>query len=198
MHDQIEEVITFWLGELDDGFPSERHFQRWWHSDGETYGLVSQYFHHSVVCALGGDYASWEQTPRGRLALIVLLDQMTRVLFRGQAQAFSGDKQALRICLEGISQGADKALLPGERWIFYKPLEHSESLQHQQRSLSCYEALFALAPPKHKVSAQLAVDVAWEHLDQVQQFGRFPRRNHILNRDSTEDELLYLGLVSTR
>lgn len=190
---QIEEILQFWFGAMEDGFPSTDRTALWWGASDETDQLIEELFGSSVRQALRGELNLWAESPRGRLALIILLDQFTRSLYRSSPEAFSGDERALALCWMGLGRGHDQALDFAERQFFYMPLEHAEDLEAQDQSIACFEQVLMEVPPHKKVVAQGALDFAHQHRDQIVRFGRFPHRNRILGRSSTTEELTFLN-----
>lgn len=198
MREQIDEVLQFWFGDLTAGFASPEREQLWWRSNEETDRLIERLFGAQVREALNGGFGEWMENPRGILARILLLDQFTRQIYRGTAEAFSGDKLALDCCLEGLSKGYDKTLELTERVFFYMPLEHAESIEAQNQSVTQFESLLVEVPKDRKLSAQRWLDFACQHREQIEQFGRFPHRNEVLKRTSSEHELLFLQQFGDR
>ncbi len=198
MVEKIEEILQFWFGEMEDGFPTSDRNALWWGGGNDNDQLIEELFGARVRQALRGELDHWDMTPRGRLALIILLDQFTRTIYRSTSDAFAGDPQALLLCLQGLESGHDQALEFAERQFFYMPLEHSENLEHQDMSIACFEQLVREVPPHKKVQAQGGLDFAHQHRDHIVRFGRFPHRNRILDRDSTADELTFLNQNSNR
>jgi uncharacterized protein (DUF924 family) len=121
-----------------------------------------------------------------------LLDQFTRTIYRGTAEAFSGDVKALQLTLDGVHRGLDQALEISERTFFYMPLEHAEDIQMQELCISCFEAMLLEVSGVHKLKAENWLDFAFQHHRQIEQFGRFPHRNDVLGRSSTPEELAFL------
>ena len=129
----------------------------------------------------------------GRLALILLLDQLPRNIHRASPAAFAQDAKARDLCLRGLSLGADKALSPLARVFFYLPLEHAESREQQARSVALFEALAAeQADGPARETFEGFADFARRHQVIIQRFGRFPHRNAILGRTSTPEEAEFL------
>ena len=129
----------------------------------------------------------------GRLALILLLDQLPRNIHRAVPAAFAQDAKARDLCLRGLSLGADKALSPLARVFFYLPLEHAESREQQARSVALFEALAAeQADGPARETFEGFADFARRHQVIIQRFGRFPHRNAILGRTSTPEEAEFL------
>lgn len=192
MIEKIEEVLGFWFGNIQDGFTQSDKSELWWAGKAENDHLIEELFGHKVRQALRGELSEWATTPPGRLALIILLDQFTRTIFRGTADAFSGDQLALKLCLEGLEAGHDQALEFVERTFFYMPLEHAENLDHQSRCIRCFEEMLSEVPDPRKVQVQSWLDFAFQHYEQIERFGRFPHRNEALGRNSTAEELAFL------
>ena len=136
---------------------------------------------------------AWSDTPRGRLAAIIVLDQFTRHVFRHRPEAFAGDERARRLCHDGIEAGELDVLRPCERLFLLGPLEHSESLADQQLARSLWSA--QLDELDWDSGERLAYYVYWidVHRELIERFGRFPHRNRILGRVSTDDERAYLA-----
>jgi uncharacterized protein (DUF924 family) len=143
--------------------------------------------------AASGEFANWAGSPKRRLALIILFDQVPRNAYRGTAAAFAFDREALGLAVEGIQLAADAALDPIERLFFYLPLEHAESLEAQDASIAAFDRLVAEAPPELRESCANAREYAREHRAVIAKFGRFPYRNAVLGRASTLEELEWLA-----
>ena len=193
MTEQIEVVLQFWFGELNRGFPVTERKQLWWFGDDAMDRLIEEQFGHQVRQALWGQLDDWSGQPRGRLALIILLDQFTRSIYRGAADAFAGDLRAEQLCRKGIEKGHDLALEESERLFFYMPLEHAEDLSAQNLCVAQLEGMLCATPRDLRHHIDNALDFAHEHRDLIVRFGRFPHRNKILNRESTPEELAYLN-----
>jgi len=189
--DRIEEILHFWFGDLQNLNLKER-LKLWFGGGEETDGRIRDKFESDLLRAIRGDYARWEETPRGSLALILLLDQFSRNIYRDTPRAFAQDAMALGVCLRGINQGKDLALHPIERAFFYLPLEHSENLDNQQQSVRAFESLVPSAPEEMKGTFEEFLDYAIRHYEIIKRFGRFPHRNEILGRPSTEEEKEFL------
>lgn len=188
-------IREFWFGSnRDDAIVAEERSQLWWDKHPQTDREIKQRFESCVVKAANGELDAWLRTPTGRLALIILTDQFPRNMYRDTPQAFAFDPLALAWCKEGIRAGADQALRPIERVFFYLPLEHSESLEDQEQSVRLFRELAAgekSADPESAFNNFLCFAV--RHRDIVAQFGRFPHRNRILGRASTQEELRFLS-----
>jgi uncharacterized protein (DUF924 family) len=152
--------------------------------------------------ATKGELDNWSQRPRSRLALIIVLDQFSRTIHRGTAQAFAQDPKALRLALEGIEVGHYAALeTPWEKTFFFLPLGHSEELANLDRAVNLAEELVKDAPQEQRGMLEFSGNQARGHRDVIARFGRHPHRNEVLGRQSTAEELEYLAtgqLVHTR
>lgn len=191
---RIEEMLSFWFGEIDaDGLAKQEQAKRWFRASAETDKLIRERFESDLQKAIQGQLPSWEQYPRGRLALIVLLNQFSRNIYRGTAQAFAQDELALSLCLQGIDIGHDLALRPIERTFYYLPMEHTENLEIQDKCVQHYEQLVASVPPATAKKLQSSLDYVISHRDIIARFGRFPHRNKLLGRASTAAEREYLS-----
>jgi uncharacterized protein (DUF924 family) len=180
--ERIEAVLEFWFGKPFDGTPRPA----WFEKNAAFDDALRQRFLADHEAAAAGQYDDWASHPRGALALMILLDQLPRNLFRGDARAFATDPKARQIARAAIAQQHDKALDPVERWFLYLPFEHSEDMKDQRRSMALFETLRG-----HAASAE-AVDFARRHFDIVGRFGRFPHRNAALARPSTPEEEAFL------
>jgi uncharacterized protein (DUF924 family) len=189
-----EQVLDFWFADAAAGPEAAERRQRIWFSGGEAFDQrCSDGFSQTLAAATRGRLDHWKTSPRGRLALIVLLDQFSRNIYRGTAAAFAQDAQALALCREGIELGHDMQLSPIERTIFYMPLEHAEDWDIQALSVRQFEALAAQGPAPLRTLLQANVDYVHKHRDIIETFGRFPHRNTVLGRQSTPEEEAYLA-----
>jgi uncharacterized protein (DUF924 family) len=201
-NDESEEVLRFWLPELSsaDHARMVRQFE-WWFRGGAD-SAVSERFSMLLERATRGELDHWAQMPRPRLALIVVLDQFSRSVYRNTARAFAQDPKALALALEGIEVGHYAALeTPWEKTFFILALGHSEELSHQERAVGLTRQLAEQAPPGLRKILEHSASQARGHRDVIARFGRHPHRNAILGRRSTPEELEYLAsgqLVHTR
>ncbi len=142
--------------------------------------------------ALRGEFEAWRERPRPALALILVLDQFPRNLYRGTAESFAYDRHALEVAVEAIDNGFDRRLEPVEAAFLYMPFEHSEDLQMQQRSLALFRGLVERAPQAQRDLMKNFESYALRHHRIIERFGRFPHRNAILGRPTTDEERQYL------
>jgi len=155
-------------------------------------------FAATLVDATAGRLDHWTATPRTRLALVIVVDQFPHHIHRDQPQAFATDPQALALSLDALAAGEDRQLAPIERVFLYLPLEHAESLSMQDRSVALYETLASEAAADERTLFDNFLDYARKHRDVVARFGRFPHRNAILGRPSSEAELEFLKQPGSR
>lgn len=175
-----QQVLEFWLDEVGP--------KGWFTADDAVDEEIRRRFGDLVERALAGDL---EGAPgpsavdrQNVLALLILLDQFPRNLFRGQAKAFAGDAQALELSREAIALGLDLATPEPQRMFFYLPFEHSETLEDQNRAVSLFEERLRSWPD--------SVEHAEKHRELIRKFGRFPHRNAALGRESTPEEIAHL------
>lgn len=189
----IEAVVHFWFGPSDVS-PAERAARRvrWFAAEPPFDAECRARFTTMVGEAVRGELDAWPATPEGRLALILLLDQLPRNIFRGTAAAFTGDPAAAALAAVGVDIGADRALDPVRRAFLYVPLQHAEHLALQERGVQLYERLVAEAAPPLRAELAEWLRYAREHRDVIARFGRFPHRNACLGRPSTAEEQAYL------
>lgn len=189
----IDEIVSFWFGEERDPLiVAKQREQLWWGKDLVNDRMVAQRFMTVLEGINRGANTFLRDTARGRLALIILLDQMSRMIYRDQPQAFAQDLQALGLSLDGIYRGLDRELQPIERVFFYLPLEHSESLEIQKKSVQCFTDLLEEVPLEAKELFATYLNFAQRHLSVIERFGRFPHRNRVLGRVSTDAEEAFL------
>lgn len=173
---QYTDVLDFWFRELTP--------QDWFGSGNKLDNVIEERYAQLLSDASEGKYKDWEETPRGLLALIIVLDQFPRPIFRGQLQSYATDIEAQRLTLKGIDDQRDKQLNLSEKHFFYMPLMHSEQIGLQKKSIDMYGRL--------RDEAQMILDFAIDHSNVVHQFGHFPHRNAILGRTNTKEELTFL------
>jgi uncharacterized protein (DUF924 family) len=192
--DKQDAVLSFWLGPINThGEWSEYYAKRWFQSSREFDEEVVLIFERDVENAALGKFYEWKESAKGRLALIILLDQFPRNIYRGTPRAFAYDQIALSLCLEGIEKHQDEELCPIERKFFYMPLMHAEERAIQEKSVKIFKRLADSAPETQKGHFETTLSFAKLHYQIVDQFGRFPHRNLVLGRTPTKDEEEYLN-----
>lgn len=167
-------VLDFWFREIDP--------KLWFTKDAEFDRQLAERFGADVEHALTGGLRPWEEWPESRLALILLLDQFTRNLYRGTARAFAGDARALALTLDAMGRGWDDTLPPPERKFLYMPLMHAEDAAIQEQSIAAFTAL----------GEEDSLNYAILHKRIIDRFGRYPHRNDALGRPSTPQEKAFL------
>ncbi|WP_166263701.1 DUF924 family protein [Marinobacter caseinilyticus] len=188
-----QEILDFWFGELDEqGLPDAFHRNRWFRSTRAFDQEVRRRFLSMVLIASENGLEHWREEPGGRLAELILLDQFTRNIYRGGALAYSSDRLARSLCRQGLDRSTDLTLPYIFRGFYYMPLQHSERLADQQLSVQCYEQLVASADGLAKQFLASFLQSAKDHCAIIEQFGRFPHRNKVLQRISTIEEQEYL------
>ena len=190
-----EEVLSYWFPEDINNADLEtlrREGKRWMQGGPEVDREITERFGGMLEQARRGELDHWANTPRGRLALVIVLDQFSRNIYRGSPLSYSQDEKALKLALEGIDLGMDRELTPVERNFFWLPLRHSEDLALHERGVRHDEEEAANAPPHLRAKAEFGVSQARAVRDVIRRFGRHPHRNEVLGRDSTPEELEYL------
>ena len=167
------EIVSFW---------GEAGPDKWFEQDEGFDHAIRLRFLPTYEAAANGEFAAWEESVEGALALVLLLDQFPRNMFRGNARAFATDALARAVADRALARGFDHATELAMRPFFYLPFMHSEALIDQERCVRLYEALGD--------GEQLRY--AREHRDIVQRFGRFPHRNRALGRETTPAEQMFL------
>lgn len=189
-----EGILRFWFGDPDDPLGEYgQQRQVWFKKDPAFDEAIRRLFLKDVERAATGELAAWRERPRSCLALVLLLDQFPRNLFRGDARSFASDRAALDTASHALAQGFDQQVLPVERMFFYLPLEHSENLADQDRCVALVESLSANNP-----EIESYLDYSQRHRDVIKQFGRFPHRNEVLGRETTAAEAEFLQQRGSR
>ena len=191
--ERIDEVLNFWFGELDEhGLCTEETSKKWWTKSADFDDEVRRRFEGVYDDAVAGRLDSWLSSARGRLAYIVVLDQFSRNMFRDTAKMYAADALAVDASLSGIELGLDRGLAPAERVFFYMPTMHSEVLEVQDCCVELFESLEQVVGPEAKETIKNNTDYAVRHRDIVARWGRFPHRNAILGRDTSDAEAEFL------
>ena len=190
----IEEILDFWLGSCGPDGALDPEKRRMWFGDGRKYDAEIRerfgVFHERA--ARGELDQTWAGSARGRLALIVLLDQFSRHIHRGTGAAFAQDQAAQRLAADGIARGLDRGLIPAARSFFYLPLEHAEDIALQRLSVESFGRLCDDVAAACRKDYERFLDYARRHYEIIERFGRFPHRNDALGRRSTAEEIEFL------
>jgi uncharacterized protein (DUF924 family) len=191
---RIDEILDFWFREQELSAPQiDRRMDIWFGEDEVFDHECKKEFADDVELASEGKLDHWAHESRGRLALILLLDQFRRNIFRNTADAFSKDKAALKLCVEGAMEKKDQGLAPIQRAFFYMPLQHAESTKVQAKSVELFTKLAESVSRTYRETFETIAQFAELHRDIIDQFGRFPHRNKLLNRPNTPEEDEYLS-----
>ena len=189
----VEKVIEFWFADASNS--PENAFSRnpVWYDGGKIIDQkIRETFLGEVRSARDGELSHWVNTARGALALIIILDQFTRNVFRNTPQAYSGDELALNILNTSIKRGHDKVLSPAFTIWLYHPFHHSEKVEEQDYGLELLNNLKERSPKAWHDYIKKSIEGWTRHRQIISQFGRFPHRNLILNRESTYEEKIFL------
>ncbi len=195
-----DEVLEFWFGEQrsDKAWLAERN-TLWFGGKPEADALIRERFAALTQQAREGKLDAWAQEPRGLLALVILLDQFSRSLFRGTPDAFSADAKARALVHRAYGQGWAEQYTPLERIFLAMPLMHSEALDEQEQCLVLFQELEEAVPPGPVAdTVRNSLDYARRHLVIIEHFGRFPHRNDTLGRPSTDEEVEFLKQPGSR
>jgi uncharacterized protein (DUF924 family) len=168
----MNEVLAFWFS----------HRERWWRGGADFDEEIRRHFGSLHAEIVGGKHEDWRETPAGALAYVIVLDQFSRNMFRGDARAYRSDDRALAASREALARGDDGAMSTDERTFLCMPFMHSEDLADQERGV----ALFGASGDVESLRA------AERHRDVIRRFGRFPHRNALLGRLSTAEEIAFL------
>ena len=180
MANVIDAILTFWFGDSNaEDYGQDR--AAWFTKDAAFDAEITKRFERVIEAAARGQLDMMAQSPEGAVALVVVLDQFPRNVYRNEARAFEYDAHALRIAKQAIEQGFDRQVIPVMRKFLYLPFEHSENLADQERALELFAAL-----------SEKDLDWAQKHHAIIKRFGRFPHRNGALGRINTPQEKEFL------
>lgn len=174
-----QEVINFWFKEIEPA--------RWWVKDITFDREITKRFFEMHQSARQCELVHWRKTALGRLAEIIVLDQFSRNMYRDTPQAFAYDGIALALAQEAIALGADKTLNSIEKSFLYMPFMHSESLVIHKKAVALYQA--------NGIASNVEFEL--KHKEIIERFGRYPHRNIILNRESTDEEVKFLSQANS-
>lgn len=191
---EIDDVLQFWFGASGTDGSLDPAKQKMWFGDGRKYDAeIRDRFGALHERAARGELdAEWSATPRGTIALVVVLDQFSRHIHRGTPAAFAQDPAALRLVTAGVDRQVDRGLIPAQRAFYYMPLEHAEDLEMQRLGVRCFDGLARTVAEGVRKEYESFLDYAQQHLAIIRRFRRFPHRNKILGRPSTPEEIAFL------
>lgn len=193
---EIERVWQFWLEPKPQTEEERKARGALWFGGGpDTDRMIREQFSTLVHRARAGELDDWAATARGRLALIILIDQFSRNVYRGSPEAFSKDSVALELARDGFECELFAGFDSIEQLFAYLPFSHAEDLQWQRRAVWHAQKAALEARPELRAMMIGSVDFARKHLDVIARFGRFPHRNTVLGRETTPDEQQYLDYL---
>ncbi len=187
-----EDILQFWLGPLDENGFADPEKARLWFGGKSADVQISTQFGELVELALESELDAWAEDAGGLMALVTLLDQFPRNIYRGSQRAFGGDLRARELVNRAIAHDLDKIMPAAWRQMFYLPLEHAENLSDQNLSVAMFERLLADTPQQCREPVHDSLRWARRHRDIIARFGRFPHRNTVMKRRPTEEELEWL------
>jgi uncharacterized protein (DUF924 family) len=186
-------IVGLWFGDdLETPKAVRERSRQWFASDPIFDELIRSRFEELPDQALSGKFDDWVRTPFSTLALVLILDQFPRNLYRGSSRSFAYDSAAVDIAREAIALGLDRELHPLHALFLYLPLEHSEDQDLQDQCVSLFQRLVERAPAQLADQFSSFLGYAERHHVVIKQFGRFPHRNSILGRSSTPEEVEFL------
>lgn len=187
-------ILDYWFGTVDlKAPPLDDRENLWWVADPIIDRELEKLFASDIRSSADGSNQDWAVAPDSCLALIILLDQFTRSIWRGDARSFEHDPHALRIAKQAVHDGHDAAAHPRKAVFFYMPLMHSESLADQDRCIELFRELHDTAPADCKETLAGNIAFSIKHRDVIAKFDRFPSRNEALGRETTPDETKFLA-----
>lgn len=190
----IDTIVAFWLGSSLESPEAAFARRDWWYDgDATVDDEIRTRFGALVARACAGSLPDWQATPDGALALILLLDQFTRNIYRGMPDAYLGDATAFETVERAIDRELDRALHPVARIWLYHPFHHAEQVEAQDRGLALLDDVLRSAPDPWHPYIQRSIRGWTRHRDIVARFGRFPHRNQVLGRPSTDAERAFLA-----
>lgn len=199
MHSPSQELLNWWFGEGATASEIAGEKSRLWFGyKAEQDQEARQRFGALTDQAIAGELDDWTASPHGWLALVLLLDQLPRMIHRGTPKAFAGDEHALQLVRDGMAHGGDVLLAPIQRVFIYLVLEHTEILSVQEMAVAQFQLLLDIAEPSDRPVFADFLDYAERHRRVIARFGRFPHRNEVLGRASSEAELAFLAEPGSR
>ncbi|WP_223530420.1 DUF924 family protein [Pseudomonas sp. BF-B-26] len=192
-------LLEWWFGTFESPSEIAADKGKLWFGKRDSQDLEAQTrFGDWVEQALAGGLTEWAQRPEGWLALVLLLDQLPRMIFRDTPKSFSGDLRAQALVAQGIAADFDRQLQPIQRVFIYLVFEHCENLAVQNEAVSRFIELVEQQPEADRAVFADNLDYAERHQKIIARFGRFPHRNAVLGRESTAEEIEFLSAPGSR
>ena len=185
--DRVTALLDFWFGPPGDP-GRDQHREIWFRSNPEFDAALHRGFLVDYQTAAAEGLQSWEASPEGALAAVLLLDQVPRNIFRKSPRAYATDAPARAVAGRALERGFDQMVPPAWRLFFYMPFHHSEDLDDQRRSVALFNAL-----PRNPDRRGSLRRYGCPYIEVIERFGRFPHRNEILDRQSTPEEVAFLA-----
>jgi uncharacterized protein (DUF924 family) len=187
-----DDVLEYWFGDLTNPEAAPATVSRWFKGGPEVDEEIRARFGDALEPARRGELDAWAATPRGALALLILLDQFPRNVHRDDPRSFASDEHARHLARISLEREDDQAVFPVQSTFFYLPFEHSEAPEDQRLAVDKIRASYERAKGDARKLLEQTVDYAERHQQVIKRFGRFPHRNQILGRPSTPEELEFL------
>ncbi|MFJ2686422.1 DUF924 family protein [Pseudomonas sp. NPDC087342] len=192
-------LLEWWFGSAEAPNDVAADREKLWFGKRDSQDFEArERFGDWVEQALAGGLTDWAQRPEGWLALVLLLDQLPRMIFRDTPKSFSGDLRAQALVAQGIAADFDRQLKPIQRVFIYLVFEHCENLAVQNEAVSRFIALVDEQPEADRAVFADNLDYAERHQKIIARFGRFPHRNGVLGRESTAEEIEFLSGPGSR
>lgn len=185
-----QDVLEFWFGHRE--LPSAEKKKTWFFGSDKLDATIRELFEETLDKASQGHLDHWAKTDEGLIALVIVLDQFPRNMYRKTPRSFAYDEKALAITHKALELGRDETLPLFHRMFLYLPLEHSETMSDQELSLQKFRDLADDAPQELKAEFERTYNVAVMHYRIIEQWGRYPHRNEILGRTASEEEINFL------
>ena len=187
---RAQEILDYWFGREDE--PGYGEFREaWFRKDPQFDRQIRDRFEALYEEAAAGELDGWKEEARSCLALVIVLDQFPRNMYRGDPRSYATDRKAQEIAEYAVDRALDRELPPFQRSFLYMPFMHSENLEHQRRSV---ELFHGLQGSRESGSPDYAV----RHMEVIERFGRFPHRNEVLGRHTTPEEAEFLAQPGPR
>ena len=192
----MDKILEYWFADADRAPVTldamKGRLALWFGERPETDEHIRAHFGAELAAARAGERSAWAETPRGSLALVVVLDQFSRNAYRGTPEAFASDAQSLAVMEAGIAAGFDRGLNVAQRVAYYLPLMHAEDRASSDRCLALYLGLVDEAGASLQPAMRLVKEATERHHRIVQKLGRYPHRNAVLGRASTPEEEAFM------
>ncbi|HWA74440.1 MAG TPA: DUF924 family protein [Polyangiaceae bacterium] len=188
------DLLSFWIGApAETSLELLAKYRRWYEGGPELDQEIRERYGTLVEAAIAGELQAWRSSVSGRLALLILLDQFTRNIYRGTPRAYAGDSTALDLALETFDSGAHRAYSLEERLFVLMPLVHAENVAMLSRAVLISDEMLSEAPSQLREPWAFGAQRVRKYHALIERFGRFPARNALLGRQSSAAELTYIA-----